>query len=127
MSLELSFYSFDRPLRAQDSQHALAVSEKDGLALACEAADRQGHLAFELLFDRDVPGFFQLGEVAGQVALRESTLALKIQEVRFGFAENGHGGQARGFMDEAVDLGDVLQSQGHGRWRSGMRAVGSTY
>ena len=48
-----------------------------------EGADGEGIFAFEGFFDGEVAGFFEFGEVAGEIALSEAALALEVQEIGF--------------------------------------------
>jgi hypothetical protein len=109
---------------AGDVLHFADVAFEGFAAVFGEAADGQGVLAFEGLGDDDVAGFFELGEVAGEIALSEATFALEVEEAGFGDgAEHGHDHEARGRMNHAVETGEGLQVRCHftGTLATGLR------
>jgi len=66
-----------------DDAHLGDVVVKGVAAFFGESADGEGILAFEGFFDGEVAGFFEFGQMAGEIALSEAALALEVQEVGF--------------------------------------------
>ena len=101
-------------VRPQNSQHLLRVVRQRSFAAGRETANRQRQLPFERLLDLDVPGLFQLVQMAGEITLREPAFPLQIEEVGLGSAfENHEDLQTRRLMDKAVELGDILDAIVH--------------
>lgn len=80
-----------------------------------EAESRYRNLPLESLVHPYQLGCLEFGDVARQVALGETGEPLQIEEVGGATGiQSSQDGQAGGFMDEPVELGQLLEGSAHG-------------
>jgi len=98
----------------RDESHGFGVRHERSTAFVRESANRERVFAFERFGDGYVTRFFQFGEMAGKIALGESTFALEIEEIRFrDRVEDRHDHEACRFVNDAIECGESLEVWTH--------------